>query len=75
MGEICKGMQAMIGKLNHLGLKESQTESIVCDGLHNRTYKFYEEVYFTSSYQIYSSINKKMVMLVAGICNPINTNI
>ena len=47
MGEICEGMRAMSGKLNHLGLKESPAKSTACDGLRNRTDKFFEEVYFT----------------------------
>jgi hypothetical protein len=33
MGEICEGMRAMSGKLNHLGLKSSPAKSTACDGL------------------------------------------
>ena len=47
MGEICDGMRAMSGKLNHLGLKQSPAKSTACDGLRNRSDKFFEEVYFT----------------------------
>lgn len=47
MGEICDGMRALSGKLNHLGLKQSPAKSTACDGLRNRSDKFFEEVYFT----------------------------
>lgn len=47
MGEIYDGMRAMSGKLNHLGLKQSPAKSTACDGLRNRSDKFFEEVYFT----------------------------
>ena len=47
MGEICEGMRAMRGKLNHLGLKSSPAKSTACDGLRNRSDKFFEEVYFS----------------------------
>jgi len=46
MGEICDGMRAMSGKLNHLGLTQSPAKSTACDGLRNRTVKFFEDVYF-----------------------------
>jgi len=46
MGEICEGMRAMSGKLNHLGLQSSPAKSTACDGLRNRSDKFFEEVYF-----------------------------
>ena len=46
MGEICEGMRAMSGKLNHLGLKSSPAKSTACDGLRNRSDKFFEDVYF-----------------------------
>jgi len=47
MGEICEGMRAMRGKLNHLGLKSSPAKSTACDGLRNRSDKFFEAVYFS----------------------------
>lgn len=47
MGEICEGMRAMRGKLNHLGLKNSPAKSTACDGLRNRSDKFFEDVYFS----------------------------
>jgi len=47
MGEICEGLRAMRGKLNHLGLKSSPAKSTACDGLRNRSDKFFEDVYFS----------------------------
>ena len=47
MGEICEGLRAMQGKLNHLGLKSSPAKSTACDGLRNRSDKFFEDVYFS----------------------------
>lgn len=47
MGEICEGMRAMRGKLNHLGLKSSPAKSTACDGLRNRSDKFFEDIYFS----------------------------
>lgn len=57
MGEICEGMRALTGKLNHLGLKSSPAKSTACDGLRNRSNKFFEEVYFTlvNQYQSFLS--------------------
>lgn len=40
MCEICEGMRALSGKLNHLGLKSSPAKSTACDGLRNRSDKF-----------------------------------
>ena len=54
MGEICDGIRAMSGKLLHLGLKQSPAKSTACDGLRNRSDKFFEEVYF-SLVKAYSS--------------------
>jgi len=47
MTEICEGLRAMGGKLNHLGLGEAPAKSTACDGLRNRDSKFFEDVYFT----------------------------
>jgi hypothetical protein len=47
MTEICKGLRAMGGKLNHLGLEKAPAKSTACDGLRNRTNKFFEDVYFS----------------------------
>jgi len=47
IGEICEGMRAMRGKLNHLGLKSSPAKSTFSDGLRNRNDKFFEDVYFS----------------------------
>jgi len=47
MTEICEGLRAMGGKLNHLGLKKSPAKSTASDGLRNRPNKFFEDVYFS----------------------------
>lgn len=46
MNEICEGLRAMGGKLNHLGLEKAPAKSTACDGLRNRSSKFFEELYF-----------------------------
>lgn len=53
MTEICEGLRAMGGKLNHLGLDKAPAKSTACDGLRNRDSKFFEAVYFSlvSHYQ------------------------
>mgnify|MGYP001948681669 FL=1 len=40
MGEICDGMRALDGKLNHLGMAKSPAKSTAGDGLHNRDEAF-----------------------------------
>lgn len=47
MCEICEGMHALRGKLNHLGLISSPAKSTACDGLRNRSDAFFEDVYFS----------------------------
>lgn len=47
MTEICEGMRAMGGKLNHLGLKNAPAKSTACDGLRNRDNRFFEDLYFS----------------------------
>ena len=47
MTEICEGLRAMGGKLNHLGLDKSPAKSTASDGLRNRPNKFFEDVYFS----------------------------
>lgn len=46
MGEICEGMRAMGGKLNHLGMDKSPAKSTASDGLRNRDNAFFEDLYF-----------------------------
>jgi hypothetical protein len=46
MTEICEGLRAMGGKL-HLGMDQSPAKSTACDGLRNRSHKFFEDLYFT----------------------------
>jgi len=47
MTEICEGLRAWSGKLNHLGLDRAPAKSTACDGLRNRSHKFFEELYFS----------------------------
>ena len=42
MTEICEGLRAMGGKLNHLGLNKSPAKSTASDGLRNRPNEFFE---------------------------------
>jgi hypothetical protein len=46
MGEICEGMKALSGKLNHLGSQKSPAKSTAGDGLRNRDSSFFEELYY-----------------------------
>jgi len=46
MTEICEGLRALSGKLNHLGLDQAPAKSTACDGLRNRSNKFFEDLYF-----------------------------
>jgi len=47
MTEICEGLRALGGKLNHLGLDAAPAKSTACDGLRNRSHKFFEDLYFS----------------------------
>ncbi len=46
MGEICEGLRAMGGKLNHLGMEKAPAKSTASDGLRNRDNAFFEDLYF-----------------------------
>jgi hypothetical protein len=46
MTEICEGLRALSGKLNHLGLEQAPAKSTACDGLRNRSCKVFEDLYF-----------------------------
>lgn len=46
MGEICDGMQALQGKLNHLGMDSSPAKSTAGDGLRERDNALFKELYF-----------------------------
>jgi len=46
MAEICEGMQALGGKLNHLGLQKAAAKSTASDGLRNRDSSFFEALYY-----------------------------
>jgi len=47
MTEVCEGLRAMGGKLNHLGMDQAPAKSTASDGLRNRSHKFFEDLYFT----------------------------
>jgi len=47
MNEICEGLRALGGKLNHLGLEKAPAKSTASDGLRNRDNSFFETVYFS----------------------------
>ena len=47
MTEICEGLRAMGGKLNHLGFGKAPAKSAACDGLRNRPSGFFEDLYFS----------------------------
>lgn len=46
MGEICDGMQALAGKMNHLGMEKSPVKSTAGDGLRGRDNEFFKDLYF-----------------------------
>ena len=46
MNEICEGLRALGGKLNHLGLNKAPARSTASDGLRNRDNRFFEDLYF-----------------------------
>ena len=47
MTEICEGLRALGGKLNHLGLEKAPAKSTACDGMRNRDNRFFEDIYFS----------------------------
>jgi len=47
MTEICEGLRALGGRLNHLGLEKAPARSTACDGLRNRSSKVFEDIYFS----------------------------
>lgn len=46
MTEVCEGLRAMGGKLNHLGLDKAPSKSTASDGLRNRPHTFFQDLYF-----------------------------
>jgi hypothetical protein len=46
MTEICEGLRAFGGKLNHLGMEKAPAKSTASDGLRNRGHEFFEDLYF-----------------------------
>jgi len=57
MTEICEGLRALGGKLNHLGLEKAPAKSTACDGMRNRDNKFFEDVYFRLVHQYQSFLS------------------
>jgi hypothetical protein len=57
MSEICEGLQAMSGKLNHLGLNKAPSKSTAGDGLRMRDSRFFEALFYqlTGQYQSFLS--------------------
>lgn len=57
MTEICEGLRALGGKLNHLGLEKAPAKSTASDGLRNRSHEFFEDLYFSlvKKYQTFLS--------------------
>jgi len=57
MTEICEGLRAMGGKLNHLGLEKAPAKSTASDGNRNRSDKVFEDIYFSmvKKYQTFLS--------------------
>lgn len=47
MTEICEGLRALGGKLNHLGLEKAPAKSTASDGLRNRSHTLFEDLYFS----------------------------
>jgi len=74
MTEICEGLRAMGGKLNHLGLDQSPAKSTACDGLRNRDSKFFEDVYFSIDTEMLMekifSENEKLIKYINFKCLP-----
>jgi hypothetical protein len=60
MNEICEGLRAMGGKLNHLGLDKAPAKSTASDGLRNRDNRFFESLYFdlVKKYQTFLSTSR-----------------
>ena len=46
MAEICEGMKALGGKLNHLSMQKAPAKSTASDGLRNRDSSFFEALYY-----------------------------
>lgn len=57
MTEICEGLRALGGKLNHLGLDKAPAKSTAGDGLRKRDNQFFESLYFelVKKYQTFLS--------------------
>lgn len=57
MSEICEGLKAMSGKLNHLGLHKAPAKSTAGDGLRNRDHAFFEALYYSLTKRYHSFLS------------------
>jgi hypothetical protein len=57
MTEVCEGLRAMRGKLNHLGLEKSPAKSSAGDGLRNRDAAFFESLYYDLTVRYHSFLS------------------
>jgi hypothetical protein len=69
MTEVCEGLRAMRGKLNHLGMDQAPAKSTACDGLHNRSHKFFEDLYFNLVQHYQSFLSDSMNPLIIVVRN------
>ena len=62
LGEICEGLRAMSGKLNHLDLDKAPAKSTVSDGMRKRSHQVFEELYFklADQYQCFLSDSRTL---------------
>lgn len=66
MAEICEGLMALSGKLNHLGLAKAPAKSTAGDGLRNRDNSFFEALYYalTKRYSSFLSDSRTLGLTV-----------
>ena len=66
MTELCEGLRAMSGKLNHLGLNKAPAKSTAGDGLRNRDSSFFETLYYdlTKRYSSFLSDSRTLGLTV-----------
>lgn len=57
MTELCEGLRALGGKLNHLGLEKSPAKSSAGDGLRNRDSAFFESLYYDLTKRYHSFLS------------------
>ena len=55
--ELCEGLLACEGKLTHLGLDKAPARSTISDANNNRSYQFFETIYYGLLNQYHSFIS------------------